>query len=783
MTNSYPWQLEVDGRWYVTDGQRSPVGTNGGYVEVGGVLLDFESGHPWTNLPLLLNADWRTAHSNEVGTAKFGGGGFFVPDDFHPEPLKLPPGKHTIRLAVIAMAMFAPGGPVRAVSNPVQIDVAPGAGWRAALAGKYMPGYTLRPVRRQTGNQESAVEILAAPSGEETDLASAIAAWRGVPRTLPPAALAASVSSQPGYCWRNPKLTTLLTALKLKIATASEAEDFTRLILGLFKGWTSFDGWTLKAERCEYGWVVTPSYVGPPAQVFFQGPVELVVEDGVLVDARQGGEMLPHPAGVSDRMADAAEPGWGEPVEGFSMRLQSDKPVWYLASDSPGFRFSVRNLGGEVLSVPESEELGELEMDGVWYAWSDKYYGPFQPLAPGRQVDNLAVFPISSWGKVPSQFPTAAGTHKIRFALVARREQPHHGQTIRAVSNPIQVEFRFGLAPKQAVQPVSLRGDDPSANPQSDASPARSPKTPETILAEIRNILPDDWTCELTLKPGAMKGSDVESQDLVIDPLFRLDFTNLNIWLAKYQLPDGPMLPTHPSLRLFFLPAADKARYQQGKLNVYHRPVTAVAQTPGYFVVTTVMDINNGFGGGLILSRCLAPLGRALEKYFGKFADVTTGRVLGLPEDTDGLAARVGVAGQVVDDQTGKPIPEFALEWSVADAHQPGDYGAFQSNKYYYSYFGGRFGENREFQDKTPWTTGQKVWLRIRADDYLPAPLTPEPVVWPVKLTNLIIRLKRAGAPAPPAVRPASQRVDGASANPQSAIRNPIPPPPYAPQF
>jgi hypothetical protein len=443
-TNSFSWQLETDGRWYVTDRPS------------GGVELDVLPGQPLTNLPLVLNADWRIAHSNEVGTAILGGAGIFIPSHFllYPETLKLSSGKHTVRLAVVAMAA-APYGPVRAVSNPVQVDVAPGANWRAALVGKYMPGNTLRTVQRLTGNQVSAVEILAAPSGEETDLAAAMAAWRGVPVTLPPAGLAAPVPSEPGYCWRNPKLTTLLTELKIKIATASEAEDITRLILGLFKGWTSFGDWSLKTERCEYGWIVTPSFVGPPAQVFFQGPVELIVEDGVLVDARLGGDMPPHPAGVSNRLADAAEPGWGEPVEGLSMRLQSDKPVWYLASESPGFRLSVRNLGGEVLSVPESEELGELEMDGVWYAWSDKYYGPFQSLAPGRQVDNLAVFPISSWGKEPRQFPTGAGTHKIRFALVARRDQPHRGQTIRAVSNPIEVEFRDGLAPKETVQPGS----------------------------------------------------------------------------------------------------------------------------------------------------------------------------------------------------------------------------------------------------------------------------------------------------------------------------------------
>jgi len=89
-------------------------------------------------------------------------------------------------------------------------------------------------------------------------------------------------------------------------------------------------------------------------------------------------------------------------------------------------------------------------LDGVWYAWSDQYHGPDEPLFPGQQVDNLAVFPISGWGKDPKLFPAGAGKHTIRFAFTARRGEPGSRHTIRAVSNPIEVEFRFGVAPKEA---------------------------------------------------------------------------------------------------------------------------------------------------------------------------------------------------------------------------------------------------------------------------------------------------------------------------------------------
>jgi hypothetical protein len=123
MTNYYPWQLEVDGRWYVADGKRTPI-KDGADVEVGGVELEVVPGQPWTNLPLVLDATWRIAHSNEVGTAKFSGGGYWVPNDFLHVPLKLSAGNHTVRLAVIGISMFArDGGPLRAISNPVEIEL------------------------------------------------------------------------------------------------------------------------------------------------------------------------------------------------------------------------------------------------------------------------------------------------------------------------------------------------------------------------------------------------------------------------------------------------------------------------------------------------------------------------------------------------------------------------------------------------------------------------------------------------------------------------------------
>jgi hypothetical protein len=199
-------------------------------------------------------------------------------------------------------------------------------------------------------------------------------------------------------------------------------------------------------------------------------------------------------------------------------------------------------------------------------------------------------------------------------------------------------------------------------------------------------------------------------------------------------------------------------------------------------------------------------MGRALEKYFGKFADEQTGDVLGMEAlASDGLTTGIGVTGQVVDDQTGKPVKEFTVEWWVADPKQTAPWWVLQPDGWWVvpphdsdAYFGGRLGLQFEKRDDsmlrgqnrpTPgtgltngsrdspqvgdwdkveyfqsgrsssrsgilWEEGQRVWPKIRADGYLTEPITLEPVVWPVKLTNLVIRLKRAAGSAPPAVQP-----------------------------
>jgi hypothetical protein len=303
-----------------------------------------------------------------------------------------------------------------------------------------------------------------------------------------------------------------------------------------------------------------------------------------------------------------------------------------------------------------------------------------------------------------------------------------------------------------------------------DAAPAQSAKSPETILAELRNILPEDWTCQLTLTPGAgedrygMGSNIVVSSALVWNTLFCIDFTNANISFANYPMGgSGWPLPPHPIVRLYFLPAADKSSLPLAKPG-YHIGVgdpMAFAELDGYRVATTLLDINRAKGGNLC-SRSTAPLGYSLEKYFGKFTGDAMRDILGITlEAPDGLTTGSGFAGQVVDDQTGKPVREFTVEYDYRGP--PTNDPFLPSHKIVF--FGGRFmlqfqltdpvweevefvGSGSRFTGGTEWTSGQKLRLQVSANGYLTEPMRTEPVVWPVKLTNVIVRLKRA-APSP----------------------------------
>jgi len=379
-------------------------------------------------------------------------------------------------------------------------------------------------------------------------------------------------------------------------------------------------------------------------------------------------------------------------------------------------------------------------------------YNLFRELGGGYKANSFRGDIPSGWIFVANGEPI----QKARFPTSAIKTEA--GKTTT-------VELDAALQKPVSGGPDSSLSLPGGTGPPAGAVAARIPKSPETVLAELRNILPEDWTCRLNRKPGEIKWPQGQAKQ----PLFRIDFTNLNIsFNTEPGPPHGLRGPPHPGMPLYFLPAAEKApvHWENGGGSFF----PPLAETPDYFVVTSLWEINGGVFD-VALQRSIEPLVRALEKYFGKLADERTGGRLRVYEEaSDALKSDCGFAGQVVDDQTGKPIKEFTLEFSTNDPTIPGGRLIPAKNGFITSastFFGGRFGfEGRNYtmgpmpekgatyNGKQWWEKGQKVWPQVHADGYLTEPVTPEPVVWPVKLTNLVVRLKRAGASAQHAAQP-----------------------------
>jgi beta-lactamase regulating signal transducer with metallopeptidase domain len=129
-TNVALYQLQFDGVWYGANEDASKlvaeVEPEADPFTIKEIPADLEisAERPTNDLSISIDSTWRTVHANELSGAQHGGSGIWLPGDLQRKPLKLTPGKHTVRLAIFALPTRA-GGPtvVRAVSNPVEIEI------------------------------------------------------------------------------------------------------------------------------------------------------------------------------------------------------------------------------------------------------------------------------------------------------------------------------------------------------------------------------------------------------------------------------------------------------------------------------------------------------------------------------------------------------------------------------------------------------------------------------------------------------------------------------------
>jgi len=107
---------------------------------------------------------------------------------------------------------------------------------------------------------------------------------------------------------------------------------------------------------------------------------------------------------ASAAIAHAAEPpqqpnpltGWGDPVNGLSVRLSSEGPIWDFRQQG-FFKFSVRNYSAETVWVAPTQIAGELEYDGIWYPWGTPTLATPMLLASGNEIDDIMVSVGGDW--------------------------------------------------------------------------------------------------------------------------------------------------------------------------------------------------------------------------------------------------------------------------------------------------------------------------------------------------------------------------------------------------
>ena len=93
--------------------------------------------------------------------------------------------------------------------------------------------------------------------------------------------------------------------------------------------------------------------------------------------------------------------------------------------------------------------------------------------------------------------------------------------------------------------------------------------------------------------------------------------------------------------------------------------------------------------------------------------------------------------GHLVDDVTGEPVTNFWVQMGGANAQKPGVISWSEER------YGPVYRKPGMFSLQS--IKRGKAWARVVADGYLPKPVTKEPFESPVRVTDLLVRLKRGG--------------------------------------
>ena len=414
-------ELEVDGRWY-----RRPQNT----LETRMPPQPFPPGRQYDNIAVDLDQWWELASSQNAGR----------PGRPEPVRLKLTAGKHTVRVAFTAPpAKNAPGKPVRAVSNPVVIEV---------ISAKEIAA---RPERLKS--QKNAFELRLAyheprdnPNQSGLDpIRSLILHTTLVDYDLLHGWSAISISQQ--------QAARIIDHLQAD-GSLSDALPFTDDLPP-----SDLDGpaYSLTVKGPDNLVLYKPVGWGLSVLDFLERL--RTVLDG---DAAQAVDQLMDVLGPQRKQWEAVAK-WGRAVEGVQVRLRAEKSKWTEGVE-PQFSADVRNLGTRNLLVYRAGRFwtsSELEIDGRWYRRplpEHNYRPPLSDLVPGRQFDKILVNLRRGWSAVDSpsqdagetgvtlsdgQLKLAPGKHTIRVAPTMPLAGNRPGDHVRAISNAVEIEIEL----------------------------------------------------------------------------------------------------------------------------------------------------------------------------------------------------------------------------------------------------------------------------------------------------------------------------------------------------
>ncbi len=136
---------------------------------------------------------------------------------------------------------------------------------------------------------------------------------------------------------------------------------------------------------------------------------------------------------------------WGRATNGFAVQLRAEHSAW-TTEDTVSLAVAVRNQGQRNLLVPQAQQLGELEVDGVDYHWAGHIEAKSSTFPPSGQYLDIGVNLTTNWqtqeGKPLQLGPT---WHTLRFVVTASSNQATRSPAIRAVSNPVQISLVSGV--------------------------------------------------------------------------------------------------------------------------------------------------------------------------------------------------------------------------------------------------------------------------------------------------------------------------------------------------